>query len=61
METEEDILALATKASEAVPQENSNSNIYAGAAFGVIAAITAGALIADRNRKQTSANEEPLL
>ena len=55
------MLALATKAVEAEPQENSNSSIYAGAAFGVIAAIAAGAMIANCNKKRFNQIEEPLL
>ena len=54
-------VALASLANETHPQEEtSNSKIYAGAAFGVIGAIAAGALIARCNKKRTNPNQEPL-
>ena len=54
-------LALATVVEEVPESSSNNRNAYAGAAFGVIGVIAAGALIANCNKKRTAANEEPLL
>ena len=47
-------LALASVAEEAHVEEESNSSIYAGAAFGVIGIIAAGALINNCNKKRSA-------
>ena len=45
---------------EAPPAEEPHSAAYAGAAFGIVAAIAAGSLYRKCNKK-INANEEPLL
>ena len=57
---DDEALILATQVTEAPPAEESNNIAYAGAAFGIIAAIAAGALVRKCNKK-INANEEPLL
>ena len=47
-------LALASVAEEAHVEEESNNSIYAGAAFGVIGIIAAGALINNCNKKRST-------
>lgn len=60
LDASEDALNLAAKVIEAQPAEESHSTAYAGAAFGIIAAIAAGSLYSKCNKK-INANEEPLL
>ena len=57
---EGDALNLSAKVAEAPPAEESNSSAYAGVAFGLVAAIAAGALYRNRNKK-INANQERLL
>ena len=53
-------LILAAQVTEAPPAEEPHSAAYAGAAFGIVAAIAAGSLYRKCNKK-INANEEPLL